>query len=108
MARSNSPRAHVRRHFVDVMKAIKNTGNAMAELWHGKSTVFETYVMDDGRSNHRQVPRPAEDYPENRPASYDYAVSRIDDMIRGLTILREQMIEERAAVVEGRPSPTRP
>lgn len=101
MASTKNPRTHVRTGYVGVMKAVKDNANAMMRIWHSRSYAFESYIDETtGRSNGRQVPRPAEDYPENSVAAMNYAIDQIDNMINGLHTLREFMVEERRLLAE--------
>jgi hypothetical protein len=100
MARSNSPRTHVRTHVNDVLRAVKSNVTHLQQLWTSRSTVFVPFTDDDGRRNHRQDPRPAADYAENSPEGLNATIAAIADMIQGLQTLRGQLIDTYYEVAE--------
>lgn len=107
MARNS--RTHVRTGYVAVMKAVKDNANAMMKIWHSRSYTFDSYIDETtGLRNSRQVPRPAEDYPENSVGEMNYAIDKIDEMIQGLYTLREFMVAERDALATSLTPVSRP
>lgn len=93
MARSNSPRVHVRTHVNEVLRAVKNGVGNLQRIWTSRSTVFETYDDESGRRNARHAPRPAASYAENDAQKLAASIIQLNDAIAGLTILRNQLID---------------
>lgn len=92
MARSNSPRAHLRRHVLDVLAAVRRETSVMQAWW---TTTSRTYDLNerDGHGNVIWRDRRPEEYPEASVQTWRDTIVSLDDMITGLTILRDQAID---------------
>lgn len=82
MAKSASPRASLRRGVLKVLAEAKRSIGVMQARWNVIGKVYE------GGNWWRQ--RRADEYPENNWLAWVQMINDLNDMIDGLTILRDQ------------------
>ena len=94
---ARSIRAGHRRDVLKILAEAKRCIAWMQNGWTAPSVIYDWDQRDEyGNAAHR--PRRQDEYPENDPAQWQGLGSRLDDLIAGLTILR-QMAAQREALL---------
>lgn len=88
MAKSASPRASLRRGVLKVLAEAKRSIGVMQKRWNVDGKVFQAQIVNNEGNNWRQ--RRADEYPENNWLAGVQTINDLNDMIDGLTILRNE------------------
>lgn len=82
MAKSASPRAGNRRYILKVLATVNRVTGDLHSMWNVSGTKY-----GDGAPR----PRRADEYPENNAADLALLCRHLDDMIRGLQVMRAEI-----------------
>lgn len=88
MAKSASPRASLRRGVLKVLAEAKRSIGVMQKRWNVDGKVYQAQIVNNEGGRWRQ--RRVDEYPENNWLAWVQTINDLNDMIDGLTILRDQ------------------